>query len=145
MQPHLQKQWVGVDTGRVRCGLAVADTTATLATPLGVVDTEPRQSLGKRVLESLGERELLGLVVGLPLDLRGCEGESAQFSRKLGEELAANLNCELHFVDERFTTAEMHIRRREAGKSGVQRKTDIDAWAASAILQSFLDRQRTQQ
>jgi putative Holliday junction resolvase len=145
MQTHMQQQWVGVDTGHVRCGLAVADTTATLATALGVVDTEPRPSLGKRVLESLGERELRGLVVGLPLDLRGCEGESAQFARKLGEELAASLNCEFHFVDERFTTAEMHTRRREAGKSGMQRKADIDAWAASAILQSFLDRQRTQQ
>lgn len=145
MQSQMQEQWVSVDTGRARCGLAVADTTATLATPLGVVETEPRQSLGERVLESLGERELRGLVVGLPLDLRGCEGKSAQFSRKLGEELAVRLNCELHFIDERFTTAEMHARRREAGKSGVQRKVDIDAWAAAAILQSFLDQQHTQQ
>lgn len=145
MQPQMQSQWVGVDTGRARCGLAVADTTATLASPLGVVVTEPQLSLGGRVLESLGERELRGIIVGLPLDLRGGEGESAQFARKLGEDLANKLHCELHFVDERFTTAEMHARRREAGKSGVQRKADIDAWAAVAILQAFLDRQRAQQ
>jgi len=142
MQPRMiQAQWAGVDTGRVRCGLAVADAGAVLATPLGVVDTEPRASLAGRVLEALGERKLRGLVVGLPLDLRGREGEPVQFARELGGQLAADLGCSVHYVDERFTTAEMHVRRREAGKSGKQRKRDIDAWAAAAILQSFLDQQ----
>lgn len=144
MIPDSVPVWLGLDVGSVRCGLAAADAGASLASPLAVVETAPRSTLGSRLRAALGGRAPRGLVIGLPLDARGGEGPAAELARELGDKVAAALGCEAHYVDERFTTAEMHVRRREAGVSGKRRAQDIDAWAAAAILQTFLDQRRTQ-
>ena len=88
----------------------------------------------------LGDKPAAALVVGLPLELSGKEGPSAQAAREIGTVVGAELGCPVHYVDERFTTAEMHVKRKAAGRSGKQRAKDIDAWAAAAILQSWLER-----
>ena len=132
--------WVGVDPGSVRCGIAVADLSATLASPLAVLETEPRISLAARLVTCLGWRSLRGLAVGLPLDQHGGEGKATELARGIGDMLADELSCKVYYVDERFTTKEMTSRRREAGRSGRQIKAEIDAWAAASILQGFLDR-----
>ena len=140
MIPDNQPVWCSLDTGNVRCGLAVADASATLASPLAVIPTEPRETLGARLIAALTNRRVRGLVVGLPLELSGKEGPSAQLARELGELAGMALGCEVSYVDERFTTAEMHVRRREAGVDNIKRQRDIDAWAAATMLQGFLDR-----
>ncbi|MBN2081264.1 Holliday junction resolvase RuvX [bacterium] len=140
MIPDIQPVWCSLDTGNVRCGLAVADASATLASPLAVIPTEPRDTLGARIGTALADRQARGLIVGLPLELSGREGPSAQLARELGAAVGRALGCEVIYLDERFTTAEMHVRRREAGVSGLKRRHDIDAWAAATILQGFLDR-----
>ncbi len=139
---EIDTQWLGLDPGIVRCGLAVADTSATLALPLSVLPTEPRHTLATRLRAALGQRQLAGLVVGLPLDQHGGEGEAAVRARELGTTLAAELGCELHFVDERFTTAEALARDREAHRGGKRPRAAVDAQAAAAILQTFLDSRR---
>jgi putative Holliday junction resolvase len=137
-------QWLGLDPGTVRCGLALADTSATLALPFSVVPTEPRQTLADRIRTALGQRRLAGLVVGLPLDQYGGEGIAAVFARELGTALADELDCSLHFVDERFTTAGALARARETGGRGKRPPAVVDAEAAAAILRTFLDsRQQT--
>lgn len=133
---------IGLDYGTVRCGLALADTSGILASPLAVVATEPRDSLGARIRELLDGKPAAALVVGLPLELSGKEGSSARTAREIGTVVAAELDCPVHYVDERFTTAEMHVKRKAAGRSGKQRAKDIDAWAAAAILQGWLDREK---
>ena len=135
---------IGLDYGTVRCGLAVADTSRTLASPLAVVATEPRDTLGQRVLDALGGKPVAELVVGLPLNQNGTEGPAADEARRIGTLVSETLGCPLHYMDERYTTAEMHVRRKEAGISGKQRAKDIDAWAAATILQSWLDREKLQ-
>lgn len=141
MIPEEQPIWFALDTGSVRCGLAVADAGSILASPLAVVETEPKSTLGPRIRTALGPRHPLGVVIGLPLDERGEEGPAAQQAREIGALVASALGCAAHYVDERYTTAEMHVRRREAGIKGKKRIKDIDAWAAVSILQSFLDQQ----
>ena len=82
------------------------------------------------------------VVIGLPLDERGKEGPAAQFAREFGEKLAGELGCNLHFVDERFTTRVVAAWRKDAGKKGSKISKDIDAGAAAALLQTFLDLRR---
>lgn len=91
-------------------------------------------------MQLLGPRKAVGLVIGLPLDQRGNEGESAAFAREIGELIARGLQLEAVYVDERFTTSEVTKRRREVGKKGRQIAGEVDAFAAAAILQSYLDR-----
>jgi putative Holliday junction resolvase len=122
--------------------VALSDPSATLATPIGVVPAHPEATLGDRIGGLLPLAQVLGLVIGLPLDQRSNEGESAQRVRRLGENVATQLGLTAHFQDERFTTAEVTRRRREAGRSGRQLQGEVDAYAAAAILQSFLDRLR---
>jgi putative Holliday junction resolvase len=112
-----------------------------LASPLAVVPTQPLASLGHRVAAQIGGRRPVGIIVGLPLDQRGQEADSARAARLIAETLEQALGLPVTFVDERFTTAEMAARRREAGRSRKQQRVDIDAWAAAAILQAWLDRQ----
>ena len=132
---------IGFDTGKARCGIARADASLTLASPLAVVPTEPIDTLADRVSEAIGGATVAKLIVGLPIDLRGKEGDSAIFARSIGDAVAAKLQCEIEYIDERFTTKFADDARRAAGVSQKKRKVDIDAWAAAAILQTYLDRQ----
>lgn len=142
MFPHSSdKVAVGIDPGKVRCGVAASDPSLTLATPLCAVPTEPRAMLAARIATALGHREPTTLVVGLPLDQRGNEGEAAQFAREIGELVGKALGLTPEYVDERFTTSELTQRRRETGRKGKDIAGEIDAFAAAAILQAFLDRQ----
>src|SRR5688500_11376929 len=112
--------WLGIDPGKVRCGVAASDPSLTLASPICAVATEPRATLGERIAAALRDRTAIGLVVGLPLDQRGNEGESATLAREIGELIATAIGLEAVYVDERFTTSETTLRRREAGKKGKQ-------------------------
>ena len=137
--------WVGIDPGLARCGVAVADPTDTLATPLCVLPTEPRETLAGRLAKALGHRWAKGLVVGLPLNQRGGEGEAAHQARRIGELLAEGLGLDAVYIDERYSSREAAVLRREAlgGTKRAKRQHErIDLYAATAILQAFLDQRR---
>jgi putative holliday junction resolvase len=80
-----------------------------------------------------------GLVLGLPLDLSGEEGEAARRVRDLGAALAAHLGCVVHYWDERFSTAAAERALLEGNVRRKQRKQLVNHVAATLILQSFLD------
>jgi putative Holliday junction resolvase len=145
LEAHADAVAVGIDPGKARCGVAASDPSGTLASPLGAVPTEPRATLVQRVIELLGHRTPTALAVGLPLDQYGNEGDSAEFAREIGAQLAAGLKVEATYVDERFTTSEVTQRRRETGRKGKQIAGEVDAFAAAAILQSYLDARRLQE
>jgi putative Holliday junction resolvase len=150
-------RWLGFDFGLKRSGFAVSDPGAVLASPLCVLPTEPQSSLPGRLIGELVQRqispaEIGGLVCGLPLSERGAETEmSAQAqeaARQLVEALATSAGCQhelqLEFVDERYSSREMLARGSEIGIRGPERRRRLDAWAATSILQGWLDRRRSQ-
>ena len=131
---------LAIDWGEVRIGLALSDETQTLASPL---DTLVRRA-GKRFpmgrfLELTSPYELAGLVVGLPLSSEGLEEESAVAARTLAETVARRTGLPVDLWDERMSTARALAAVREQGGSTRGRKADIDALAASVMLQHFLD------
>jgi putative holliday junction resolvase len=135
--------YIGIDPGTVRCGVAAADPSGILASPLGIVPTEPRATLAERVARILGHRWVKGLVVGLPLNERGAEGQAAFLARQIGELLADGLGVDAVYLDERFTSREAVSWRREARgetRRGKHGREEVDAFAAAAILQGYLDR-----
>ena len=134
---------LAIDWGEVRIGLALSDETQTLATPL---DTLVRRA-GKRfpigrLLELVSDRELVGIVVGLPLTLEGLEEESAVAARTLAEMVARRTGLPVVLWDERMSTARALRTVREQGGTTRGRKGDIDALAASVLLQHFLETRR---
>ena len=123
VHPSLYKLWIGFEKLRGRL------------TSLGVsgILGEP-----KAFFTAASELEARGFVVGLPLDGRGEEGPRALEARRLGEELTKRTGLESRLVDERFTTTAAMRAVREMGGSTRGRKGDLDAVAATVLLQFAL-------
>lgn len=133
---------MGIDFGRRRIGLALSDPTRTLATPLETVERRAGKRMPLARIERVGrEHEVERLVVGLPLDLEGTEGEWCAEVRSLGEQLGARLGVPVSFVDERMTSvrAERAVRKSGLPRRERERKGRVDAAAAQLILQAWLD------
>lgn len=147
---------LAVDWGERRIGLALSDETQTLAQPLATLTRRP----GKRfpmaqLLELVKRNDIVGIVVGLPLDEAGAEGDAAHAARALANDIKrrvgglggvgageAGEGPEVSMWDERMTTARVLAAVREMGGSTRGRKDDVDAMAAALLLQHYLDAKR---
>ena len=120
---------LALDAGEARCGCAVCDPTETVVTPLESV-SQPDTKRGVDTLARLvRERQIEQVVVGLPLTMRGEEGEQARWTRRFAERLAARVSVPVVMHDERLTT-------RQAARSGGT--ADADSRAAAHLLEAFL-------
>lgn len=134
---------LAVDWGEVRFGLALSDESQTIASPL----TTLTRRRGKRFpvpafLELVSAHRPVGIVVGLPLTPEGGEGPAARAARELAVLLGARTYLPIELVDERLTTARAHRAIREQGGSTRGRREDVDALAATLLLQQFLETRR---
>ena len=138
--PHPGRRWLAVDYGERRVGLAVSDPTGTIASPAGFIQRRP----GKRppIAEIVRRAEALeanGFVVGLPLDENGDDTPRAAEVRTIAAELERRTGLAVRLVDERFSTAAALRAVREMGGSTRGRKGDVDALAATWLLQHALE------
>lgn len=133
---------LGVDLGKARTGVAVCDKSELLASPVEVVNEHNRERLLERVAQLAKERRAKQIVVGLPRNMDGSEGESAQNARAFGAELAETTGLPVDFSDERGTTITAHGFLNETNTRGKRRKATVDAVAATIILQDYLDYRR---
>jgi len=135
---------LAVDWGERRIGLALSDETQTLAQPL----TTLTRRAGKRfpmaqLLEHVTRNQVVGIVVGLPLDESGAEGDAAHAAISLADDIKRRVrDVEVTMWDERMTTARVLAAVREMGGSTRGRKADLDAMAAALLLQHYLDTKR---
>lgn len=128
-----------VDYGERRVGLAVSDPTGTIASPAGHI----LRRAGKRppvaeIIRRAQEAEAAGFVLGLPLDGNGDETPRCAEVRTVGAALEQRTGLPVRYVDERFTTAAALRAVREMGGSTLGRKGDVDAMAATILLQHAL-------
>ena len=134
---------LGVDWGERRIGLALTDETRTIARPLATLTRRPgRRFPMQQLLAHCAEHGVAGIVVGLPLDERGEEGEAAAAARQLAADIARRSALPVALWDERFTTARALRTVREMGGSTRGRREDVDALAAALMLQQYLEAQR---
>ncbi len=134
---------LAVDWGERRIGLALSDETQTLAQPLATLT----RRTGKRfpmqpLLNHLKAHNVVGIVVGLPLDESGGEGEPARAARELAADIERRSGRPVALWDERFTTARVRQAVREMGGRTKGRAADVDALAATVLLQHYLDGRR---
>jgi putative Holliday junction resolvase len=133
------KRWLAIDYGERRIGLAVSDPSGTIASPAGVILRRP----GKRPpLTELARRAAdlgaTGIVIGLPLDGNGDETARSTEVRVIGAKLAVRTGLPVRYVDERYTSAAALRAIRDMGGSTKGRKGDVDALAATILLQHAL-------
>ena len=129
---------IGVDLGARRVGLAGADPTGTIATPLRTLERRhPR--FWSELEQACAERDCRLLVIGLPRRLDGSEGEAAATARRFAADAGRRLELEVTMWDEWLTTAQAERALIEGGVRRARRKSTVDAVAATLILQSYLD------
>lgn len=134
---------LALDWGEIRFGVARSDEGQILASPLATL----RRRAGKRFpmpmfLALLDAEPVVGLVVGLPISLEGGETPSSAAARELAAEVARRTGLPTELADERFTTAIALDAVREMGGTTRGRKDDVDALAATVLLQQYLDHRR---
>lgn len=132
-------RWLGLDVGEKTIGVAVSDDEEVVATPVRTLARRGGQVDLEAVADVLQELGGGGLVLGLPLDMEGGEGDAALRVRRLGERLEARLGCPVRYWDERFSTVQAERALLEGNMRRARRKRVIDQAAATIILQSFLD------
>ena len=133
---------LGIDLGKARTGVAICDKGELLASPLTVVQEHNRERLVERLAALAREHGAQQLAVGLPRNMDGSEGESAQNAREVGVLLEAATGLPVEFVDEGGTTITAHGYLNDTNTRGKRRKAVVDAVAATVILQNYLDARR---
>ncbi|MFT3662506.1 MAG: Holliday junction resolvase RuvX [Gordonia sp. (in: high G+C Gram-positive bacteria)] len=135
---------LGIDVGSVRVGVASCDPDGILATPVETVQRTADDADVRRVADIAAEYEAVQVVVGLPRTLRNTEGAAVEAARAFGSQVAAAIApVPVIYHDERLTTVTAAGALRASGKKGKAARAVIDQAAAVAILQGWLDAQRS--
>ena len=133
-------RYLAVDYGRKRIGFAIADPLGMIASPAGfIVRREGKRPPITKILARAQELEARGFLFGLPLDGEGLETDWTAEIRAVGVEIAKRTGLPVRFLDERFTTAAALRTIKEMGESTRGRKGDVDALAATILLQQALN------
>ncbi|MEL6643918.1 MAG: Holliday junction resolvase RuvX [Pseudomonadota bacterium] len=130
----------GLDFGDKTIGVAVSDRMQSVATPLETIRRRKFTQDAERLLAIASDRDIGGLVLGLPRNMDGSEGPRCQATRAFARNLERLTPLPITFWDERLSTVAAERALLEADTSRARRKEVIDHVAAGYILQGALDR-----
>ena len=131
---------LGLDVGRKTIGLAVSDSDMKIATTVGTIRRSKFTKDVKNLDAIITERQVNGLVLGLPISMDGNEGPACQSVRQFAVNLDHILEIGITFWDERLSTSAVErLLIKEADLSRSRRSEIIDKMAAAYILQGALD------
>ncbi len=131
---------LAIDWGEARIGLALSDTTRTLATPHSTLHEKDKGQQIKRVVALVSELEVTAIIVGLPLHMDGSATSTTRPAMKYAEKLAGLVSVPVSLVDERMSSITAEQRLTEAGRKPTRAdKGRIDSAAAAVLLQEWLD------
>jgi len=130
----------GLDFGEKTIGIAASDLRRSVATPITVIRrTKFTEDAGK-LLALIAQRNIAGLILGLPRNMDGSEGPRAQATRAFARNLVRLTDLPIGYWDERLSTVAAERALLEADTSRKRRNEVIDQVAAGYILQGALDR-----
>ena len=130
---------LGIDYGDARIGIALSDELGILASPL---QTYKSQSMRKDIdyIANISKENNCGkIVVGLPLNMNGTEGDRVSKTKSFGNVLEKVAGVPVVYKDERLTTVQVERVFEQANVKKDKRKQIVDKTAAVLILQSYLD------
>ncbi len=133
---------LGFDLGEKTIGLALSDTLRSVATPMETLPRGKFSTDAAKIERIITEQNVGGLVIGLPLNMDGSDGPSAQSARAFARNFAARSPIPVVLQDERLSTAAVTRTLIDADASRRRRAEVVDKMAAAYILQGALDRLR---
>ena len=134
----IQMRIMAIDLGDERTGLAVSDPLGMLCGEAWTVEEWNKERLADTICREAERREVERLVLGLPKNMDGTEGERAEKSRAFRELLVSRSELPVVLWDERRSTIEAHQILHANGKREKKHRKTVDAVAASLILESYL-------
>lgn len=129
---------MGIDYGDARTGIAISDMLCSIVGSTTVLNSHNTEKLMGDILRLCQENGVGEIVVGLPKNMDGTEGERARLCREFAEDLAVRSGLKVTMWDERRTTVEAHNILSQHNYHGKKRKNTVDAVAASLILEGYL-------
>ena len=129
---------IGFDYGERRIGVAVGETSTRIANPLGAIEGSANEARLAEIDRLVKQWQPAAFVVGQPRHTDGSEHAVAKLAGKIARRLSARYRLPVMLVDETLTSATAQAQLRGT-RTRAARKGDVDALAASLILQSYLD------
>lgn len=132
---------LGLDPGSKAIGVAGCDPARLIATGIEAINRGKKLAPAlDRIFALYDQRQSVGLVLGIPVNMDGTEGPRAQSARSLAANILGRRDIPLAFWDERLSTAGAERALLEADASRARRDEVIDKLAAAWILQGAIDR-----
>ena len=135
-------KYLGVDYGDKRTGLAESDIAGELAGGICTIREGGMRNTAVRVAREATERGCKKIIVGLPRNMDGSEGDRVEVVRAFVALLCEYTDIPVDFFDERMSTMVAYRFLGETGTYGKKRKDAVDTLSAEIILQGYLDRER---
>lgn len=131
---------MALDLGTKTIGVALSDSSRTVASPLETVKRSKFTADALRLVQIATDNNVAGIVLGLPLNMDGSEGPRVQATRAFVRNMGKHTDLPFVLWDERLSTVAVERTLLEADSSRKRRAEVIDKMAASFILQGVLDR-----
>ncbi len=133
---------LAVDHGEKRIGLAMSDETATIASPLKVIEHISRAVDAAQVADLAAQNDVALIVVGQSFDEQGNPNPAGRRAGRFADELKNQTEIRVELWDESFSTQDARSARIQLGVSRKDRAGHQDAFAAVMILQSYIESNR---
>ena len=137
-----QGRLLGLDVGDTTIGLALSDGLRTIATPLSTINRTKFQKDMALLQSTIEKNNVVGLVIGYPVNMDGSSGPRIQSTRTFASNLGKHITLPACFWDERMSTMAVQRTMLEADLSRQRRGELVDKLAASYMLQGLLDHLR---
>ena len=130
---------MALDYGDVRIGIAFSDLLNIIANGYETYTRKGLQEDIEYLANLVKEKEVDTIILGLPINMDGTEGERAMVTREFGTLLAQRTSLPVKYLDERLTSVSAERMLIEADMRREKRKQVIDKVSATIILQNYLD------
>lgn len=137
-------RYLGIDLGSKTVGLAMSDTTLTIASTYKTIyfKDEDYNSTINEIKDIIKEYNITKIILGLPKNMNNTLGERAEITLKYKELLEKSTGLPVIMFDERLTSVISNSILIEADMSRKKRKKKVDSIAAQIILQDYLNKEK---
>lgn len=132
---------LGLDYGERRIGIALSDEAGIISMPLCVIRVQNKRQVLSEIQRICREKNVEKIVVGMPLNMDGTKGASAETVSLFVKQLQERISVPVEFWDERLSSKAAERVLIDSDVSRSKRKEVIDKLAAQVVLQSYLDAQ----
>ena len=130
---------LALDYGTKKVGVAPTDPLQITASPYTTIRYEERSELLSQLRELIADRDVVEIVIGVPVGLGGKDTKFTTTVRKFIDWFREQVTQPVHMIDERFSSAEAKETLIQMGVKTGHNKEKVDAMAAAHLLRFYLD------